>query len=534
MRRLLCRWLALGLSLSAPVVLAQPSLNTISRVEVKAGVVEITGTQKPSFSTFPMSDPPRLVVDISEAVFSGVPEVMDVASGHVVAIRTASYGNDASAIARVVIGFDREVEPDIQSVGNKLVVRSTQAPGSAPAVAAVAPSARSAATPPGSGGSPVAVAALTSTPSTPPPRGDVVQLQAPAPAAAADKQRQDAAAAAAAAAEQQRQQAAAAAAAEQQRQQAAAAAAEQQRQQAAAAAAAAAAADKQRQEAALAAAAAAAEKQRLDEAAAAQAAAEQRRREDAAAAAAAEEKRRQADAAAAAAEEARLKQEAAAARTLQDQQQAAAQAAAAEAQRKKDAAAVAAAAERERQQKAAAAAAAEEAQRREAAAAAAAAEERHQAELAQQAQAQRQKELLAAAAAPTPAPTPVSAASVSPASGGERTSGGAEVNSKTKALTFVGFDGTGPRVYVRTSGPVRYTISSEEKNTVVLQLDNTSIPLRNNARALDTAFFAGPVLRIQPERGPKNSVRVAITLRDAVAYQAHQDGNEVSVQFRAP
>ena len=208
--------------------------------------------------------------------------------------------------------------------------------------------------------------------------------------------------------------------------------------------------------------------------------------------------------------------------------------AAAEAQRKKDAAAVAAAAERERQQKAAAAAAAEEAQRREAAAAAAAAEERHQAELAQQAQAQRQKELLAAAAAPTPAPTPVSAASVSPASGGERTSGGAEVNSKTKALTFVGFDVTGPRVYVRTSGPVRYTISSEEKNTVVLQLDNTSIPVRNNARALDTAFFAGPVLRIQPERGPKNSVRVAITLRDAVAYQPHQDGNEVSVQFRAP
>ncbi|MGO9831870.1 MAG: AMIN domain-containing protein, partial [Myxococcaceae bacterium] len=94
MRRLLCRWLALGLSVSAPLVLAQtpPGLNTITRVEVKSGVVEITGTQKPSFSTFPMSDPPRLVVDISEAVFSGVPESMDIASGHVVAFRTASYG----------------------------------------------------------------------------------------------------------------------------------------------------------------------------------------------------------------------------------------------------------------------------------------------------------------------------------------------------------------------------------------------------------------------------------------------------------
>ncbi len=81
---------------------------------------------------------------------------------------------------------------------------------------------------------------------------------------------------------------------------------------------------------------------------------------------------------------------------------------------------------------------------------------------------------------------------------------------------------------------MRYSVSAGAKNTVVVELDNTAIPLHNNSRMLDTAFFAGPVLRIQPERGPENSVRVAITLRDAVAYQAHQDGNEVSVQFRAP
>ncbi len=137
----------------------------------------------------------------------------------------------------------------------------------------------------------------------------------------------------------------------------------------------------------------------------------------------------------------------------------------------------------------------------------------------------KQDQLAAAPRAPAPPSVPIE---------GNGSSGGAEASSKRKALTFVGFDEKGPRVYVRTNGPVRYSVTAGAKNTVVVELDNTAIPVRNNARALDTAFFAGPVLRIEPERGPNNSVRVAITLRDAVAFQAHQDGNEVSVQFRAP
>lgn len=131
-------------------------------------------------------------------------------------------------------------------------------------------------------------------------------------------------------------------------------------------------------------------------------------------------------------------------------------------------------------------------------------------------------------------PASVRAEAAAPLSDGTASSGGSETSSTRKALTFVGFDEKGPRVYLRTNGPVRYSVTTGAKNTVIVELANTAIPLRNNARPLDTAFFAGPVLRIEPERGPKNTVRVAITLRDAVAFQAHQDGNEVSVQFRAP
>lgn len=509
------------------------ALNTIRSVTVKSGVVEITGTQKPSFSTFPMTDPPRLVVDISQAVFSGIPEAIDVTSGHVVAIKTASYGTNASAIARVVIGFDRDVEPDIQAVGNKLVVRSAPAPGGAAAVAKAAPAASPAASL--SNAAPAAAAPDTSA------------QDAAAAAAAAEKQRRDAAATAAA--EKQQKDAAVAAAEQQRRDAAAAAAAEKQRQDAASAAAA--VAEKQRQDAA-AAAAAAAEKRRLDEASASAAAEDKRRHEDAAAAAAAEEKRRQEASAAAAAEEKRRQDELASARTREEKQQAAAAAQAAEERRKQEAALAAAAAENQRKQEAAATAAAAEERRQKDGAAAAAVEQSRQTQAAAGAEQRRQQDTQLASAAeargrqdllvvaPKTQAAPASgkrqaAAPAEPVNiEGAGSAGGTEVNSKRKALTFVGFDEKGPRVYVRTSGPVRYSVSTGTKNTVVVELDNTAIPVHNNTRTLDTAFFAGPVLRIQPERGPKNSVRVAITLRDGVAYQAHQDGNEVSVQFRAP
>ena len=516
------RLVVLAAALSGPALGQDAAgLNTITRVEVKSGVVEITGTRKPSFSTFPMSDPPRLVVDISEAVFKGVPEVLDVTSGRVVAIKTASYGNDASAIARVVIGYDREVEPDIQAVGNKLVVRAQAAPAGTAVASAATPATRSASKLSDDAADSTAGAAAA----------QKQQANAAAAAAAAEQKRQaDAAAtaaAAAAAAEQKRQADAAAAAAEQKRQAdlAAAAAAEQKRQ--AEAAAAAAAAEQKRQAEAAAAAAAAAEQERQAEAAAA---AEQKRQAEAAAAAAEQKRQTELAAAAAAAsvEQKRQAEAAAAAAAAEQKRQAEAAAAAAAAEQKRQAEA-AAVAERKRQAEAEAAAAAAEQKRQAEAAATSAAEERRDLVAARTAEAERRRDLSLAQASPAPA----AQGKRSPRTSESRPAGGSpgEGSGKRQALTFVGFDDKGSRVYVRTSGPVRYTVTAGAKNTVVLELDNTSIPLRNNTRALDMAYFAGPVLRVDPERGPGHTVRVAITLRDAVAYQTRQDGNEVSVLF---
>jgi hypothetical protein len=157
---------------------AQGNLNSITSVNVRGATVEIVGTKKPNFTTFTMTDPPRLVIDISEAVFSGVKEEITVGNGTINAIRTASYGSDDSAIARVLIGYEREVETDIQATGNSLVVsvaggggtavaeRSGAAAGPAPAAAGPAPAAAgtapaAAATAPGGTANEAAVAAQT-------------------------------------------------------------------------------------------------------------------------------------------------------------------------------------------------------------------------------------------------------------------------------------------------------------------------------------------------------------------------------------
>ncbi|MFY1827865.1 AMIN domain-containing protein [Myxococcus fulvus] len=134
-------WL-LGVVLVPCMALAQApaaNLNTITSVQVNGGTVTISGSKKANFTTFTMTDPPRLVIDIAEAVFNGVPEETQVGNGTVTGIRTASYGSDDSAIARVLIGFEREVETDIQATDSQLVIKVVGGTGQAVAQAAPTP-----------------------------------------------------------------------------------------------------------------------------------------------------------------------------------------------------------------------------------------------------------------------------------------------------------------------------------------------------------------------------------------------------------
>jgi len=411
-------------------VLAQEGadLNTISSVQVQGGTVRIIGTKKPNFTTFTMTDPPRLVIDISEAVFSGVKDEIPVGNDTITGIRTASYGSEQSAIARVLIGYARDVETDIQASDNALVVSVV------------------------GGGAPVVAQAE--------------REEAPGTNAAE--------AAAAAAAERERQE----------------------REAAEAAAAAAAERERQEREATEAATAAAAERERQEREAAAAAKAEAQARREAEARAEAERKSQE--------EAARV---AAAQASERERREAEARAATEAKARREEAARAAAEAKRQARDEAQARAAEEKARRAE--------EARAAAEAKRQAREEARQARMAARERPSPQRESLS------------------VSSQRKTMTLVGFhqEPGASRVFVRTNEPVSYSVSEEGNRVVVLVLENTRIESSNNTLPLNTSYFDTPVASVDPSVGPSRSVRVVIRLKEQVPFQAHQEGNEIFIEF---
>ncbi|RKI46365.1 AMIN domain-containing protein [Corallococcus sp. AB004] len=494
----------LGLWLVPLVALAQQpaDYNTITSVNVSGGTVEISGSKKPDFNSFTMTDPPRLVIDVSGAVFKDVPEELPVGNGTVTGIRTQAYGTESSSIARILIGYEREVETDIQTSGNKLVVKVLGSGGGA-VVAQITPS-EGQGTPAQGTTAQGATAANTQAGSN---------AQDAARAAASDREAQEKAvkaAADAARAEREAQEKAAAEAtaranadadAEKKRQEEAQAAAKRQDEERRASEQAA-AAEKKRQEEEAQAAAKRAEDERR---ATAQAAADQKRQQEAdakaAAKTAAEEKRAAAQAAA--------EERQAAAKTAAEQKRAAAQTAA-EAKRLKDEERQASAQARREEQQSAREAAADQKRQR----AAEARERREQALAARESRAR---------------PSQGSAAAES------RESGGGAVSSRRKTMTQIGFQqqSDSSRVFVRTNEPVRYTVGTSG-NQVVLELENTRVVESNNTLPLDTHFFPSAVSRVEAFSGAGQTVRVVIQLKQGVRYETRQEGGLITLDFPRP
>jgi hypothetical protein len=113
-----------------------------------------------------------------------------------------------------------------------------------------------------------------------------------------------------------------------------------------------------------------------------------------------------------------------------------------------------------------------------------------------------------------------------------------DISRSTKKMTWVGFQQTqdSSQVFVKTNEPVRYRIIEETAQLVILELENTSIPKRNDRRFLDTHFFNTAVTMITPREvsGPGRTVRVEIQLKDRVPYTTGQESNVVFVRFELP
>jgi hypothetical protein len=478
-------------------------LNTITRIEVKGATVEITGSRRASFTTFSMADPPRLVIDISEGVFQGVPRELPGA-GQVTGIRTAAYGSESAAIARVVIGFQQELETDIVASGQVLIVKL----------------------PPEKAATPGQAEAL------PPPDAQAqerARLEREAAAREAEVARR--------AAEAERQEQARLAQLEKEEAARKARAAEDARKAAEAERLAALAAERQ-------------EQARLA----------QQARDEATRKAKEAEAERLARVEAERQERARLAQVAREAAALKARQEAEAAREAAAARKAAEAERVARLEAERREKLQRAQAEKEEAARRkrEAEAAKLAAAEAQRQEAARRVEAQRQDEarrkreaeearLLAArseaARRSEDADARVARAAEQKARQARELDEAAARTPSPEALakgasaqmTYVGFkqtDGVG-KVSLRTSTPVRYSVG-ESPRQVVVTLENTEINLPGNQRILDTSFFDTAVSLVRPEALGDHRVRVTITLKREVAYRTAQAGNELTLEFARP
>jgi hypothetical protein len=125
-------------------------------------------------------------------------------------------------------------------------------------------------------------------------------------------------------------------------------------------------------------------------------------------------------------------------------------------------------------------------------------------------------------------------AALTPGTGADSSDGALAVSERRRTMTLVGFkpvQGAG-RVFVRTSEPVKYSVSEAGDRTLVLELENTRIPTENDRRPLDTSFFNTAVAQVQAETTSSRNVRIQIKLKQNVAYEARQEGNEVVLDFQ--
>jgi len=105
-----------------------------------------------------------------------------------------------------------------------------------------------------------------------------------------------------------------------------------------------------------------------------------------------------------------------------------------------------------------------------------------------------------------------------------------------RQMTYIGFKNNAAqsRVFVRLNDTAEFTVTKQGDNLVVLELKNTTVPLRNNKNHLDTTFFDSPVKMITPSEieDASPTVRVVIEMKTAVPFETKVEGREIAIYFK--
>ncbi len=100
-------------------------------------------------------------------------------------------------------------------------------------------------------------------------------------------------------------------------------------------------------------------------------------------------------------------------------------------------------------------------------------------------------------------------------------------------ITWIGFQASHPggRVFIQGNEPLTYHVISGNSDTVIIEVEDAKLQYRNDGRAIDTRAFETAVNFIETTVKRRNTVQIAIKMRQATPYQLHQEGNYIFVDF---
>jgi type IV pilus assembly protein PilQ len=110
--------------------------NQLSNIEVKdtggATQLIISGSQPMSPNIFKLTDPDRIIIDLTNTTLGSLKGPIAVNSGGVGQVTVDQFDDGTSSLSRVVVGLDQPLEYEVQSDQNKLVVSVHRLGGSPP------------------------------------------------------------------------------------------------------------------------------------------------------------------------------------------------------------------------------------------------------------------------------------------------------------------------------------------------------------------------------------------------------------------
>ncbi|MEO1173153.1 MAG: AMIN domain-containing protein, partial [Myxococcota bacterium] len=136
MTKTLRRWpitlggLGVGLCLliAAPLTLSATGANLVMDVKVEGSgsgrIVRIQTSKEPTFTVFRLSNPMRVVVDISGGDISRLASPLQFDDGVVTSIATRQFDANGFLIGRLTVGFEHNLAYDVKAEGRSVVIRT--------------------------------------------------------------------------------------------------------------------------------------------------------------------------------------------------------------------------------------------------------------------------------------------------------------------------------------------------------------------------------------------------------------------------